>query len=75
METRLTFCLCAYDFGVKSFNKENANHLIHALQQHFKLSIAWEGGLYCGFKLNLNHTDNRVDIIMPDYILVVLKRF
>ena len=62
----ITFCLCADDFGVKSFHKHDVDHLINALQQHFKLSIDWEGKHYCGFNLQWNYKNNYVDITMLD---------
>ena len=68
----ITFCLCVDDFGVKYFNKQDVHHLIYALQQHYKLSIDWEGKHHCGFNL---HKYNYVDVTIPDYIPSVLKRF
>ena len=35
------FCLCVDDFEVKYFHKHDIDHLIHALQQDYKLFIDW----------------------------------
>ena len=70
----ITFCVCVDDFDVKNFYKHNVHHLINALQQHYKLSIAWEGKHYNEFNLQWNYKDHFVDITMPDDIPAVLKR-
>ena len=62
-------------FGVKYFNNKDVNHLIHALQQHYKPSIDQEGNYYWGFTLNWNNNNNWVDITMPEYFPAALKQF
>ena len=47
----ITFYLCVNDFGVKYLHKHDVDHLITALQQHYKSSIDQEGKHYCGFNL------------------------
>ena len=40
-ETRQTkFCLCVDDFGVKYFNKQDAEHLISSLQENYQITIS-----------------------------------
>ena len=56
-------------------HKQDFDHLTHAIQQHYKLSIDWEGKYYYWFNLQWNHKNNYVDITIPDYITSVLKRF
>ena len=36
-------CLCADDFDVKYTNKEDAIHLLEALQEKYKMTVDWEG--------------------------------
>ena len=36
------------DFGVMFQGAENAQHLIDALQQKYKVTVDWSGSLYCG---------------------------
>ena len=43
-----TFTLCVDDFGVKYFTKEDAQHLIQAIQSYYDTTIDWSGSLYCG---------------------------
>ena len=40
------------DFGVKYIGKENANHLIQALQKLYTISIDWTGSLFCGLTID-----------------------
>ena len=60
---------------MKYVGKENADHLIRVLQKHYKLSIDWEGSLYCGITLKWNYKERYLDISMPGYVEKMLKRF
>ena len=41
-ETRpTTFCLCVDDFGIKYFNKADADHLLHALGTKYTTLVDW----------------------------------
>ena len=46
------FSLVVDDFGVKYVGRDNAEHLIQSLQQHYKLQVDEKGALYCGIKLD-----------------------
>ena len=48
---RTSFILCFDDFGIKSFSKDGALHLINALRDNYALTIDWTGTLYCGLDL------------------------
>ena len=69
-----TFCLCVDDFGVKSFSKDDLQHLIDALQSTFLLSIDLEGKKYCGLEFNWNYTAGYVDISMPTFVKNSLEK-
>ena len=71
---KTAFCLCVDDFGVKYFNKSDADHLLHVLQQHYKISIDWEGKDYLGLHLDWNYPHGYVDVSMPKYIPKLLSR-
>ena len=34
---RTTFCLCFDDFGIKSYNKADADHLLQAIDSNYSL--------------------------------------
>ena len=38
-------CLCVADFGVKYTSKEDAMHLIKALQTNYEITIDWKGAV------------------------------
>ena len=41
-KTRKTFfCLCADDFGIRYFSKDDANHLLNYLKKHYGISTDW----------------------------------
>ena len=70
-----TFTLCVDDFGVKYFTKEDANHLIAAVQQEYECTVDWSGSLYCGLNLDWNYDKEYVDVSMEGYVKRALKRF
>ena len=75
-ESRPTkFCLCVDDFGVKSFHKNDTNHLLDALQTSYNISTDMTGENYCGLTMNWNYTAGHVDISMPGYIEKVLHKY
>ena len=43
---RKYFFLCVDDFGVKYFTKDDANHLLYSLKNHYEISTDWEGRNY-----------------------------
>jgi hypothetical protein len=68
-ETRaVAFTLVVDDFGVKYVGKENSDHLLHALKQHYEVTEDWEGKLYCGISLKWDYKKKTVDLSMPGYI-------
>ena len=68
-KTRPTkFCLCVDNFGVKYYSKDDANHLLNCLQQHYKISTDWNGRNYCGLTLDWNYDKQYVDISMEGYV-------
>ena len=74
-KTRKTlFCLCVDDFGIQYHTQADADHLIHALKQYYKITIDWEGTDYCGLHLQWNYEKQYVDISMPGYIDNLLDR-
>ena len=68
------FTLCVDDFGIKYTTKDDANHLLNAIQSSYTISIDWEGKQYVGLSLNWNYDKRYVDLSMPGYIKKVLQR-
>ena len=72
---RTTFCLYVDDFGVKFFNKSDADHLLSSLQQNYEYTVDWSGEIFCGLTIVWNYNKEYADISMPKYIPEILSRF
>ena len=72
---QITFCLVADDFGVKYVNKNDVDFLIETLQQHYKLTMAWEERQYCGVQLDWDYRQRSVTLSIPQYVQKALTRF
>ena len=65
----VTFVLVVDDFGVKYVGKQHVLHLLNALKTFYeKISVDWEGKLFCGITLNWDYKNKHVDLSMPGYI-------
>ena len=73
-KTRKTKNLCVDDSGVKHFNKDNADHLIEFLKNHYGISTYWKGRTYLGLKINWNYSNECVDVLMIEYVKKVIDR-
>jgi hypothetical protein len=71
----VVFSLVVDDFGVKYTGAANAQHLIDALKEIYKISIDWAGELYLGLTLKWDYVNRVVDLSMPGYIDEALHRF
>ena len=68
-KTRQTkFCLCVDDFGIKYFNKKDADHLLNAIGTNYKYAVDWERKHYCGLTMEWNYKEGCVDVSMPSCI-------
>ena len=47
----ITFTLVVDDFGIKFVGEEHANHLKQSLEQHYDVTIDWDGGKDVGISL------------------------
>ena len=54
---RTKSCHCVDDFGVKYFSKDDADHLLESLKNHYAISTYWEGHNYLGFTINWNYNE------------------
>ena len=71
----IAFLLVVDDFGIKYTDKRDAEHLLAALQDAYKISVDWDGERYCGLIMKWNYTKRHCDISMPGYIERALTRF
>ena len=63
------------DFGIKYFKKEDALHLIKAIQTNYETTIDFSGSLYYGLNLRWNYDKGYVDVSMDGYVQRALQRF
>ena len=63
------------DFGVNYIGKENADHLIQALQKLYTISIDWTRFLFCGLTIDWDYDARTCNISMPKYLQTALLKF
>ena len=68
------FCLCADDFGVKCYSKDNADHLCNSVSANFRCTVDKEGANCCGLSLSWNYKLGYADTSMPTCVPKALKR-
>ena len=71
----VAFSLVVDDFGVKYVGKQNADHLVAAIEKYYPLSDDWKGELYCGISLRWDYEKRTLDIGMPGYIKKALAKY
>ena len=69
------FSLVVDNFCVKYMGKENANHLIQALQKLYTTSIEWIGSLFYGLTIDWDYAAHTCDISLPEYMKTALLKF
>ena len=72
---KITFTLIVDDFGVKYVGKDNINHLIQVLEEHYEITKDWEGLKYGGINMDWDYTKRVVHLSMPNYVTNALQRF
>ena len=71
----ITFTLVVDDFGIGYSDRDDLNHLLHALEQHYKISTDLKGSTYIGLTIEWDYRNQTVDISMPGFIERALLRF
>ena len=56
------------DFGIKYFNKEDADHVLTVLRTAYEITVDTKGKNFLGLVLGWEYTKGYVDISMPEYI-------
>jgi hypothetical protein len=74
-DIRMTaFCLCVDDIALKYHTKDDLDHFLSALGNHYKLHMDLEGRNYMGLTMDWHYDEGYVDVSMPGYIPKLLKR-
>jgi hypothetical protein len=72
----LYFSLVVDNFLIKYREKMQANKVINALTQEYKITTNWEAILYCGVTLTWwDYLARTWDSFMPGYVASALKHF
>ena len=70
------FILVVDDFWVKYIGKEHEENLFDSLRKYYdKVTMDWSGSLYCGIYLYWNYQERWVSLIMPKYIVTLIRKF
>jgi hypothetical protein len=71
----ICFTLVVDDFAIKYVKKEDADHLLTALQKDYTVSTDWEATKYIGLTIEWDYQNRKVHIHMPGYLAKALQRF
>jgi hypothetical protein len=71
----ICFVLVVNDFTVKYVNKEDAEHLINAINKYYPRTVDKEATKYIGLAIELDNTNRKAHIHMPGYLQKALTRF
>jgi hypothetical protein len=70
-----TFTLVVDDFRIKYTNRDDAIHLLSALEELYIVTTDWTGSLYLVMTLRWDYICLTIDISMPGYVTKALERF
>ena len=62
------------NFGVLYSSKEDATHLIQAIQEKYIVTTKITGTNFCGLDITWNYTHGYVDIAMNNFVQKTLSR-
>ena len=71
----ITFCLIVDGFGIKSTSCNHFTHLKEYLEEHYRVTMDWDGALLCSITIDWNYSARTVDLNIPDYIPKALLKF
>ena len=71
----IKFTLVVDDFGVKYVRKQDAEHLVKVLSEHYTVTEDWTGSKYIGITLDWDYAGRKVHLSMPGYVPQALTEF
>jgi hypothetical protein len=71
----ITFTLVVDDFGIKYTNRDDAHHLLSALEELYTVTTDWTGSLYLAMTLRWDYIRCTGDISMHGCVAKALERF
>jgi len=74
-DRQICFTLVVNNLGIKYGHRDDIDHLIVVLEDHYDIEIDWRGDLYSGITLDWNYKQCHDDLSMPNYIKKVLEQY
>jgi hypothetical protein len=71
----ITFSLVVDDFSIKYTNRDDAVHLLTALEEMYTVTTDCTGSFYLAMTLNWDNIHSTIDISMPGYVAKALECF
>ena len=71
----IQFTLVVDDFGVKYTRREDAEHLLKTIEQHYPVTTDWTGTRYIGITLDWDYENRQVHLSLPGYVKKALLQF
>ena len=68
------FALVVDDFAIRYIEKQDAKHLIRALESKYAITKDWKATKFCGIDLNWNYRKRKVTLFMKGYIKKLLHK-
>ena len=72
-ERDIAFALVVDDFAVKYTNKEDADHLIAAMNSKYPFKVDWEAKQFIGINMKWDYEKGEVELSMDGYVEQALK--
>jgi hypothetical protein len=64
----ISFYLMVDNFGIKSTSCYHVLHLKTTLEEHYTVTMDWDGSLFCGINIGWNYPAGAIDLNLPNYI-------
>jgi hypothetical protein len=71
----ISFCLVVDNFGIKTTSHDHVFSLKTTLEEHYTVTMDWDGSLFCSINIDWNYPAGTVNINMPNYIPKALHKF
>ena len=71
---QIIFSLCVNDFGIKYFKKEDTQHLLYTLGNHYTYTVDWAGINLCRLTLDWDYDKGYAYISIPGYVKDAIKK-
>eukprot|EP00804_Cyclotella_cryptica_P006732 CCRYP_015694-RA/>CCRYP_015694-RA protein AED:0.28 eAED:0.29 QI:0/0/0/1/0.5/0.33/3/0/447 len=71
----IIFVLIVDDFGIQFTDRRHAEHLLHALQEHYTVTTNWMGTKFAGIDITWDYTKRTCRLTMDTYISTLLLKY